>query len=222
MNKLFSLSLVLVVFLPTSTWGQSHDPIPKPTPPLISPMPDNTAWTIKVTHRVADTKPVPGTRRAEEVINTKSGATRELVTVWSDGSRSDLWFFNGYRLEQNPGSDLIRVTALRGGTDPQDADFTDFYWIDLANYVGTESKNSLTCFFFKAKVKLKYQRITLDYSADIDVKTKMPVAWEVGSNHFDLVSTVPATISGLPPAFAAALKTYQVAAASAHSYKPVR
>jgi hypothetical protein len=219
MNRLFFLRFILVLIFPLTVLAQNEDPIPKPQAPFVGQMPDDTTWTIKVTHQGPAVPLPPGTRRVDQLISTKSGSSRELVALWSDGSRSDLWFFRGYRLEQNPGSDHITVTSLKGGTDAQNVDFTDFQWLDLSNYVGVEDKNSVKCYFFKDQVKFKYQRLILDCSADINVKTKLPVAWDQGSNHYELVSTASATLSALPPAFAAALKAYQEAAAAARFYK---
>ena len=219
MNNLLLPQFVVALCFPWSALAQSQNPVPpQPTPPFVATIPDNSTWTIKVTNEITAKLP-PGARLVAQLINTKFGTARELVSVWTDGSRSELWFWQGYRLEQGPVNKAVMVTKLPGGHDWQNADFLNLNWIGLSNYVGVENQNGHDCYHFKTQVKL--ERFTVDYSADIDVKTKRPVTWSVGPNQFELVSFEQRKSDeplALPEAFADQLKAYRLAAGPAQPY----
>ncbi|MEI8340961.1 MAG: hypothetical protein WCH43_05410 [Verrucomicrobiota bacterium] len=218
MNRFF-LSSILALILPWIAPAQDQDPIPAPAPPFLAPIPDNTACTIKVTNELSGDKLPPGARIVKQMINIKSGSARVLISDWTDGSRSQTWFVNGCRLEQAPGNGPITVTRLNGNADPQNADFPGFEWLSLSNYKGLEKKNSINCYKFKDQLKLTGQRVTVDYLAYIDVKTKMPVSWDVGANHFNLASMEAAAMPAIPQAFSESLKAYRIAESIPRSYK---
>jgi hypothetical protein len=220
MNRLLLPEFFLAVFAPWVALAQSQDPVPgPPTPPFVAPMPDNSTWSIKVTSQASSAKLPPGARLVSQLIATKSGTAREIVSVWTDGSRSQLWFWQGYRLEEGPGSKAVLVTKLPGGHDWQNADFLDLNWLGISNYVGLEDQNGHECYLFKTEIKL--ERFSVYYAADIDTKTKRPVRWSVGPNHFELVDfeqrKTPEPLV-LPEAFADQLKAYRLAAGAAQPY----
>ncbi len=220
MNKLFALHFLFALLLPLGAFGQSPDPATKPVPPFLAAIPDNSACTIAVTFLDMPAKPSPGHRAIDQLILTKSGATRELVSVYTDGSRSEIWFSQGYRLERIPPRQEVLVTPIPKGTsDSENTDFPHLEWLALANYVDIESQGGKTCWHFKTEVKLKEQGLIVNYSAYIDVKTKLPVVWEFATAHYELTSIAPATLSDMPPDFAKALKAYRAAAAVPNAYR---
>ncbi len=219
MNKFLILSFVVVLLLPLVADGQSPSAAPKPVPPFLSPVPDNSSCTIAVSHLDSPAKPPPGHRLINQLVITKSAATRELLSVYTDGSRSEVWFSQGYRIEQLPGHHEVMITPLPRGNDSASIDFPNLQWLALDNYVDIENQKDKTCWHFKTQVQLKEQNLIFDYSAYIDCKTKRPVVWEFGTTHYELVSISPAMLPTMPPDFAAALKTYQDAAALPNSYR---
>jgi hypothetical protein len=193
-----------------------------PQPPYLAPLPDNTTWTIKVTNSTSSAKMPPGVRVVDQLIGAKSGDIRELVSEWTDGSRSEIWFSQGYRLVRGLASPGIVVTPLPRSGDLENSDFFDLKWLASANYVGVESWDGHPCFHFKTQVGLEGQHVGVDYSAFIDVKTKRPMAWDIGSNHFELVSVEGRNSSSpllLPQDFAKQLKAYRLAAGIPNSYR---
>ena len=222
MNKPSRLFLVLCWALTGAAIAQSPNTDKPPAPPFVAPMPDNSIWTITVTNPGASPNATVGGRVVNQFINTKSGSTRKVISIWSDSTRSEIWFWRGYRLEQNPGSSAILVTKIANGHDYQDVDFIDLDWLGTSNYVGVEDQNGHSCYHFKTQVKMAVQNLIVDYSAYMDVKTKRPVAWDSGPNHFELSSFAlrkPDEPLVLPEAYTVQLKAYLVAAQAANPYK---
>jgi hypothetical protein len=203
--------------------GQSGNTIPPPAPPFIAPIPDNTIWTIKVvTGAASPGKTVPGTRVADKLVGTKSGDLREVVSTWTDGSQSETWYSNHFRLEKTPGSDEIQITALPPNGAAGSEDFIGLGWLSLATYTGIETINGHDCYHFHTEIEYKEQRLKVPYTVYIDVKTRQPVTWDVGPVHFEMVSTQsrnPNDPLVLPPAFAERLKAHLLAASEAIPYK---
>jgi hypothetical protein len=222
MNKLFLLAIIFALFANGGALAQTADHDKALKPPFVAPMPDNSTWTISVTNSATSAKLPPGARVVNQFINTKSNPNRELLFSWTDGAQSQIWFWHGYRLEQNPGSSEVLVSQLAGGHDYQNADFFDLAWLQASNYLGIEDQNGRECYHFATEVKMERPPITIKYSAYIDVKTKRPVVWDAGSNHFELISFAMKKEDDplvLPDAFAAQLKAYRLAAHMATPYE---
>ena len=218
MNKYLPALLALLLVIP----ARSEENLPAPQPPYLAPLPDNTTWTIKVTNSTSSTKTPSGVRVVDQLIGTKSGHIREIVSEWTDGSRSEIWFSQGYRLARSLASPSILVTPVPGRGDSEDSDFFDLTWLASKNYVGIESEDGHPCYHFKTQVALEGQHVGVDYSAYVDVKTKRPFSWDIGSNHFELASvedrkSVDPLV--LPEDFAKQLKAYRLAAGIPNSYK---
>jgi hypothetical protein len=218
MNKYLSTLLALLLALP----ARSEEHPPAPQPPYLAPLPDNTTWTIKVTNSSTSAKMPPGVRAVDQLVGTKSGDVRVLVSEWTDGSRSEIWFSQGYRLVRSVAGPSILVTPLPRSGDLENSDFFDLKWLSSANYAGIESQGGHPCYHFKTQVGLEGQHVGVDYSAYIDVKTKRPVSWDIGANHFELVSIEGRNSGGpllLPEAFAKQLNAYRLAAGVTNSYR---
>jgi len=198
--------------------AQDSNEVPPPAPPFLAPIPDVTACTVKVTSQLPDGKPPEGIRSVKQMVNIKSGGTRVLICFWTDGSQTQTWFVNGYCIEKTQGGGQIQVTPLSGAADSRNTDFPGFEWLSLANYSGLENKNGKRCYKFKAEVKQTGQRVTVDYLAYIDVKTKLPVSWDVGPSHFEMTAVETTVPPAMPAAFAASLKAYRDAEAVPKSY----
>jgi hypothetical protein len=219
MNKLFRLPLIVALLLPLAALGQSPDPVPPPTPPFLATIPDQSACTISIKDQDQPAQPPKGQRLLNQLVMTKSGATRQLVFTYTDGSRAEVWFSKNFRIERIPPHEDILITPIPRGGEAGNTDFPHLDWLALANYFDIESQNGKSCWYFKTKIKLSERNVFVDYSAYIDVKTKLPVAWDFGPVHYELVSTFPATLPDMPPDYAAALKAYQAAAALPNSYR---
>ena len=222
MSKLHFILSLAVLVMPSSVLAQSQDHAAPPTPPFVTAMPDNSTWTIDFKISAVPANGPAGGRSVSGYVTSKSGLNRAIVSTWTDGSTSAIWFWDGYRLEQKPGKAEVLVTRLPGGHDFQNADFPDLNWLQKKNYVGRENHGGHDCFHFKTQIRDEVVHILVDYSAFIDVKTKRPVAWDENSNHFELASFAIRKADdplSLPEPFATQLKAYRLAARELDPYK---
>jgi len=162
---------------------------------------------------------------------------RQEVSLWSDKQTTERWGYNGLSLFDQHGNPYVYVFpfATENETAPvlvagySKSDFPELSWVNLENYKGVVTYLQHSCYLFQSpqpmppEFKLPADQIPLR-QAWIDVKTKLPVAFDDGAttSAYTGFKEIPSRELVLPPAFAKALEDFQknYALNYGHPWKP--
>ena len=135
MRRLLSAPALVLAFQVNLSAGEPIDP--PPSPPFVARAPAISRWTVTI---VSKLKPAsPGGQESAgkyQAVIGKSGDRRREVTVFSNGTRAEIFSVAGLSFVQRSGfapGDVVVKSAPRLPTD-----FPELAWLSAQNYVGTE------------------------------------------------------------------------------------
>jgi hypothetical protein len=167
MNKLS----LMILGLTLGRTALALDPSPPPPePPYVVNAPAYAGWIIEyqlktkaVPSPASGTLPptamiAPAPRTIKEVRVTKAEDKRRIVTLWSDGSSTETWYYEGYRIQENSETKQVTVLSLKqkGGLlsslfdEYGVSDFPELSWIKADAFAGLASYKKVDCFLFKS------------------------------------------------------------------------
>lgn len=203
MNRTFSLTgLLLGLALAAPLWAQSTPP--PPTPPYLNPIPDNSQWLITATPPPPPSAPgAPVTLKSESI--TITGDIRRNLYTWSNGTQTETWFYQGAKLEQNPGNpevylDDSHYNSREDAAAPRNWDHLG--WITASNYVRPVTEQGASCYEFTSTDAGGLRAL-------VDVASRFPLLLE--ENHVTYrfeKQSAPVQKLTLPPKFAAKWNQY--------------
>ena len=221
-----------------------QEPPPPPTPPYVQKMPDWCSWTVtyKSKHAVAATGKTPaGTDDRLDPIKqidvTKAGDVRRDLELDETNTTLDRWTVKGVEMYLYPGSatSIVVVNAATDGNalNFHNADFGGMPDLSLQNYVDAVKFGGTECYhFFLKHTRPEGDTMTINAAERaethnreiwIDVKTKLPVAFDDGESIrlYTFSPQRPAPLT-LPANFAAELQHYQEVAKEPSRHSAIR
>jgi hypothetical protein len=240
MNKF--CTLCLAGLLANSTLFADDAALPSPpTEPLVSRAPAFSTWTVVYTPEqgsagapaTADSSK-NGHRFLKQAVYVKASDDIQETDFWSDGLKTQLWFFQGAFFFEQPGNPyvyIIGAAQLKNRPFQHDytkSDFADVDWISQDNFKAVTSYQGRPCYLFQKNstqapvvggAKSDAPMPVLENpsaSAWIDGKTGLPLAVDEDKvlKVFSFQET-PKQQLELPPRFAAAFQRYQTAIGAA-------
>jgi hypothetical protein len=158
---------------------------------------------------------------------TKNADTRREIILWSDGAKSERWFYKGMLLSEQPGNSDIyiqspeQLAGTPGFSGYTKMDFPELAWISGDAYQDVVKLENRTCYHYKGQniadeassnprnpsVEV-LSKSTLE--ALIDAGTKLPAVFnnEKYRMVYSFKLTKPERLT-LPERFEKALKSYQ-------------
>lgn len=182
--------------------AQTDDDQTPPSPPYLATVTAPGSWTIQAkldqsSSPAAPASGVPATapvvpKYVKEIQVTKTEDKKRVVFILSDTTEIEIWHVNSYVLCRQPNFAADEVAIIPEGAgfapDLKPDDFPTLSWIDIKTYKRRESHNGSSCFYFESSpagnmpglpAGAGKSRIPIQ-KAWIDVKTKLPVAFDDG------------------------------------------
>lgn len=239
MKKLFLTALLLVSS--SSAWAQqgagATNVPPLPQGPLLKRAPEFSEWVITYamsqpvaadkkgdkSGRAPEVQPQPGPDIAQgtpatpkRVIVTSAGPVRHVVTIDSDGRKTEAWCKGNLQVFDKPEWSAPVVTdglnlddALR--IDFSKTDFPGFEWISPSNYRGVQKVGERDCLIFSDVVVANKDVVArtateaqdeAKYSAKayVDLERRLPVWGNLGGEIMTIkFSDTKPGVLALPP-----------------------
>ena len=176
------------------------------SPARLFKFPERAAFTVDFGGKVQPGQPTPpGGRKPKTLVKAEVTTTekmRRIINLWDDGSTTEDWRFENYRLIEHPSGkwiNLVNVSKSSYG-GPLNYDASDFAWISIQNRAGEASYKGRPCLRFEladAGAAQSHPR-----EAIIDEQTPLPVILR----HGDTLATftfrqAPQGELQLPPRF---------------------
>lgn len=178
-----------------------------PRPPYIAEAPAYATWVIQFSAaKQPKAKPAPGdagsAKHIRQVEITKTDKTRRTVVTYSDGTKQESWYFDGFDLFQVESGKIVILDPASNDLAPSYGGFKDFdglQWLDARFFEGRVGVGERVCNHFKR---------TADSGAEleawIDADSKLPVgAVEGDTRRIYTFGAPPTAPLQLPPAFKA-------------------
>ena len=149
--------------------------------------PERAAFTVDFGGKVQPGQPTtPGAKKRKTLVKAEITTTekmRRIVNIWDDGSTTEDWRFDNYRLIEHPSGKWINLVNVAkssyGGSLNYDA--SDFAWISIQNRAGEASYKGRPCLRFELAAEAgAAQPQTQTREAVIDEQTLLPVILRQG------------------------------------------
>ncbi|MFV0338297.1 MAG: hypothetical protein ACK5LK_08665, partial [Chthoniobacterales bacterium] len=136
-------------------------------------------------------------------IITKTKPLYHEQTIFSSGSKSDIWYTGDVFLTVNDGADpLINFKNEKNKgriTDYSKTDFPAFSWISKKNFIGIQKVLGRDCLVFRAKIKKEADDPLIDTIACVDLQSRLPVAMQGDITQYYQFGPAPTAMLTLPP-----------------------
>lgn len=157
------IHLLLLILFPMAAWTQDAPPAP-PTAPFVVNAPTYACWVVAYKAKAALAQKTNeasaalagAPRELKKLTVIKAGATRQIISSWSDGTTTERWIIPGFQLVERPGQKDIYMYTSSGLShssssleDYSGSDFPEFSWLAESNYSRVESFSKTKCWAFQ-------------------------------------------------------------------------
>jgi hypothetical protein len=218
-------------FVPCGAQTDGGDNKP-PSPPYLATVAAPGSWTVQVKLDQSPSAAAPNSGApaagavaplyTKEIQVTKTEDKKRMVLTSSDSTVSEVWYANNYVLYRQPNfaADEVAIAEQVPGLSSLlgVGDFPTLSWIDIKTYKRRESHDGSSCFYFESSpvgnmsglpAGAGKSRTVPIRKAWIDVKTKLPVAFDDGVTiqEYTFSPGGPKTLT-LPPLYQKNLDDY--------------
>lgn len=208
--------------------GQETPEAP-PSLPLVAQLPDSLSWTMAITIRKDLLVPADPSQPKllsiypQEVQITKTGEFQKQVILWTDQSRTTVYFANGLRLYKDPDNGVVIVES--GSEDPEAVrgiprpGYFGIEWLNTKYFQGSVTYKDRVCHHYTERtveaiatpaeaVAKTSDKIVREAWIDAETRRPLEVVAGFGTVSYKYFET-PTSVVTLPDDYQKAWKDYE-------------